>query len=324
MRGGGSLARLKTLQQRSLDRAATGLGPTSLADTDPASIAPAWRAALVAFDQDLRRRAVAEKTRRAYAIDSAPVRRLGEPRASSSPASIDVRALRRYAAASPSAARRRRPSRASSPRCGRCSACQVELGAREENPAELLSSPKRAQRLPRVLKPARSRRCSTASRPRRRSSCATGRCSSSPTPPGCAPRSSSRSSVESIDFDAEAVRVEGKGGKTRVVPVGEHALRAIERYLARAGGARVLGRRTRARAVPLEVRPAARDLRCPPPAADLDATGRGAAFRRSPTRIRTPCATRSPRTCSRAAPTCARSRSCLATQPSRRLRSTLG
>jgi integrase/recombinase XerC/integrase/recombinase XerD len=37
----------------------------------------------------------------------------------------------------------------------------------------------------------------------------------------------------SIDFDGEAVRVEGKGARTRIVPVGEHALAAIERYLAR-------------------------------------------------------------------------------------------
>jgi integrase/recombinase XerC/integrase/recombinase XerD len=39
--------------------------------------------------------------------------------------------------------------------------------------------------------------------------------------------------VESLDPDAEEVRVEGKGGRTRVVPVGEHAWRAIDRYLAR-------------------------------------------------------------------------------------------
>ncbi len=36
---------------------------------------------------------------------------------------------------------------------------------------------------------------------------------------------------EAIDFDSESVRVEGKGNKTRVVPVGEHALRALERYI---------------------------------------------------------------------------------------------
>jgi integrase/recombinase XerC/integrase/recombinase XerD len=40
--------------------------------------------------------------------------------------------------------------------------------------------------------------------------------------------------LEAIDFDAESVRVEGKGGKTRLVPVGEHALGALERYLERA------------------------------------------------------------------------------------------
>ena len=40
--------------------------------------------------------------------------------------------------------------------------------------------------------------------------------------------------VSSVDFDGETVRVEGKGDKTRLVPAGEHALRALERYLARA------------------------------------------------------------------------------------------
>jgi site-specific recombinase XerD len=39
--------------------------------------------------------------------------------------------------------------------------------------------------------------------------------------------------VESVDFDAESVRIEGKGGKTRIVPTGEHALEALERYLSR-------------------------------------------------------------------------------------------
>ena len=37
----------------------------------------------------------------------------------------------------------------------------------------------------------------------------------------------------SVDFDAEAVRVEGKGGKTRIVPAGEHALAALRDYLQR-------------------------------------------------------------------------------------------
>ena len=39
--------------------------------------------------------------------------------------------------------------------------------------------------------------------------------------------------VDSLDPDAEEVRVEGKGGRTRVVPAGEPAWRALERYLER-------------------------------------------------------------------------------------------
>jgi integrase/recombinase XerC/integrase/recombinase XerD len=39
--------------------------------------------------------------------------------------------------------------------------------------------------------------------------------------------------VRSVDFDAEEVRVEGKGSKTRVIPVGERALETLARYLER-------------------------------------------------------------------------------------------
>jgi integrase/recombinase XerC/integrase/recombinase XerD len=37
--------------------------------------------------------------------------------------------------------------------------------------------------------------------------------------------------VGDLDFDAEELRILGKGSKTRIVPVGEPAQRAIERYL---------------------------------------------------------------------------------------------
>jgi integrase/recombinase XerC/integrase/recombinase XerD len=39
--------------------------------------------------------------------------------------------------------------------------------------------------------------------------------------------------LDSVDFDSELVRVEGKGSKTRLVPLGEPAQAALERYLAR-------------------------------------------------------------------------------------------
>ena len=40
--------------------------------------------------------------------------------------------------------------------------------------------------------------------------------------------------VGSVDYEAEEVRVEGKGSKTRIVPAGEPALRALARYVERA------------------------------------------------------------------------------------------
>jgi site-specific recombinase XerD len=40
--------------------------------------------------------------------------------------------------------------------------------------------------------------------------------------------------VSSVGFDTEELRVEGKGSKTRIVPAGEPALRAVARYLERA------------------------------------------------------------------------------------------
>ncbi len=124
--------------------------------------------------------------------------------------------------------------------------------------------------------------------------------------------------VASLDPDAEQVRVEGKGGRTRVVPAGEQAWRALDRYLAR--GRPALDDRRRAGAVPLQERPAAVDLgRAPAP--EAAAAARRAAGR---SRRRTPCATRSRPTCWRAAPTCAASRSCSVTPRSERPRPTLG
>src|ERR1700734_4028796 len=118
--------------------------------TEPAE-SPVWTAAIAAFDDDLRRRAVAEKTRVAYAIDVNDFARWATAHGAD-PAGIDVRTLRRYAAGlaergmAPATIARRLAALRGLIRI------QVELGTREDNPAELLSSPKRPQRLPRVLK----------------------------------------------------------------------------------------------------------------------------------------------------------------------------
>jgi len=40
--------------------------------------------------------------------------------------------------------------------------------------------------------------------------------------------------ADAVDFDSESLRVTGKGSKTRIVPMGEPAQRALDRYLSQA------------------------------------------------------------------------------------------
>jgi integrase/recombinase XerC/integrase/recombinase XerD len=194
---------------------------------------PQWQTALRALDEELRSRAVADKTRRAYAADGrlfaswASGRGLG-------PATVDVRALRRYAAslteqgrAPTTIARKLAALRA-------LFAVQLKLGQRDENPAELLTSPKRHHRLPRVLKPSEVSTlldripANTPLELRDRALFELAYAS------GLRAEEIVTLELEAVDFDAETIRVEGKGGKTRLVPAGEHALRAVDRYLSRA------------------------------------------------------------------------------------------
>lgn len=198
----------------------------------PASVdTSAWDAALAAFDQDLARRAVAAKTRTAYASDVRDFAAWAQNR-EADPGGVDVRTLRRYAAGlsergvAPATIARRLAALRGLFRV------QMEIGAREDNPAELLSSPKKAQRLPRVLKPGEvaalldSIPADTPLDVRDRALFELAY--------ACGLRAEELVNLDlgSVDFDSETVRVEGKGGKTRLVPVGEHARRALERYLA--------------------------------------------------------------------------------------------
>ena len=140
----------------------------------------------------------------------------------------------------------------------------IERGEVEANPADLVSSPKRDQYLPAVLKAGEVAELleripgTTPLELRDRAMFELAYAA------GLRAEEIVNLDVESVDPDAEEVRVEGKGSKTRVVPAGEHAWRALERYLDRARPA--LRRRARARALPVEERQAALDLRRAAPA----------------------------------------------------------
>jgi site-specific recombinase XerD len=200
--------------------------PTPSAEHTP------WDAAVEALEDELRRRAAAEKTRRAYLADARQFAAwAGEHNLA--PADVGVRALRRFLAGqaergiAPATIARRLAALRTLFRV------QMHLGAREDNPAELLSSPKRPQRLPRVLKSGEvaalldSIPVTTPLELRDRALFELAY--------ACGLRAEELISLDlgAVDFDSETIRVEGKGGKTRLVPVGEHALAALEGYLGR-------------------------------------------------------------------------------------------
>jgi len=205
-----------------------------MAATDShAALAGPWPKALADFDAELRLRAAAEKTRRAYGGDLARFARWCSTRGLE-PAAVDSRGLRRYAAElsqgglSPTSLARNVASLRSFYRMLR------EHGLVAANPAELLTLPKRRRALPHVLRPEDLSQlldripATTPLELRDRAMLELAY--------ACGLRAEElvRLTLGSVDFDAECVRVEGKGSKTRIVPVGEPALRALSRYLERA------------------------------------------------------------------------------------------
>ncbi|MDQ5809107.1 MAG: tyrosine recombinase XerC, partial [Actinomycetota bacterium] len=195
--------------------------------------ASAWDEALALFEADLRRRGAAQKTRAAYAVD------LGQLAAWAAsqriePERITAKDLRRYAAhlgqsrPAPATVARKLAAQRSFFRVLR------EHGRIQQNPADLLPAPKKPAKLPRTLKPAEVAAlldripAATPLEVRDRALFELAY--------ACGLRAEELVSLDvtSVDFEAEQVRVEGKGSKTRFVPVGETALQAIARYLERA------------------------------------------------------------------------------------------
>ena len=278
-----------------------------------------WRDALALLDRDLLRRGTAERHARGVRPRRRGARPLGGRATRSSPPTSTTRGCAATPPSSPSAASRRARSPASSRRCAPASACSSSTASR------------------RPTRPTCSPRPSSRSGCRARSSPPTSALLLDRIPAStplelrdralfelayaCGLRAEELVDLDvgSIDFDAEQVRVEGKGGKTRFVPAGEHALRAVRALPgARARRAR-RGRRGSPRCS--SPRPAGGSPR--PTSGAVCGPGRGPPRRRARC-IRTPSGIRSRLIFWRAVPISEPSRRCSATRPYRPPRSTLG
>jgi site-specific recombinase XerD len=191
-----------------------------------------WQAALAGYDRDLRTRGAAERTRHAYGVDLAAFTtwatalHLG-------PGDLRHRDVRRYAASLSGA------GKASTTVARNLAAVRglFDFLVRTEqvgsNPAELVSSPKRPQKLPNVLSGDQMRSllegipAGTPLELRDRAmfelaySC------------GLRCEEIVNLDIDSFDWEEDQLRVLGKGDKMRLLPVGEPARRALERYLQR-------------------------------------------------------------------------------------------
>jgi site-specific recombinase XerD len=213
----------------------------SMRDSAPeSSLSEAWREALRVFDRDLTVRAAAQATRRAYSNDVGQLAAWAGD-AGFDPDALGHRELRRFAAhlsnegiSKAGVARKLAAIRS-------FYSALVRSGAMAANPADLVATPKLDRKLPRVLSREEMERlldripARTALELRDRAmlelaySC------------GLRAEEVVNLDLDSPDFEGERLRIEGKGGKTRLVPIGEPAQQALSRYLER--GRRALATR---------------------------------------------------------------------------------
>src|ERR1700691_1428224 len=192
----------------------------------------AWESALRLLKEDLRRRDAAPRTVRAYRADLEQF--AGWARARElAPQDVGPKDVRAYVAA---LSQRELAPSTSARKLAALRALfnsQREHGLLAQHPAELVSTPKRARNLPRVLKAREAAALLDAIpvggplqlRDRAMFELAYA----------CGLRAEELVSLGlgDVDHDAEQLRVEGKGRKTRFVPAGELALKAVGEYLER-------------------------------------------------------------------------------------------
>jgi len=191
-----------------------------------------WRRALELLMDDLRRRDAAPRTVRAYRADLEQFGAWAGARGLE-PAGVGPKDVRSYVA---SLSEREMAPSTSARKLAALRALfnsQREHGAVSQNPAELVATPKRARNLPRVLK---TREAATlldaipAGGPLELRDRAMFELAYA-----CGLRAEEVVSLglRDVDHDAEQLRVEGKGRKTRFVPAGEVALKAVGDYVER-------------------------------------------------------------------------------------------
>jgi site-specific recombinase XerD len=186
-----------------------------------------WDEALAAYDRDLRGRGAAERTRRAYAVDLGQFAEWAGERA---PKEIRHRDVRRFAAGLSS------EGAAPATVARKLAAVRglfdflVRTDRVGQNPAELVSSPKREQKLPRVLTAEQVR--SLLERIPARTPLELRDRAMLELTYSCGLRCEEivNLDVGALDFETEQLRVLGKGSKERLLPVGEPAQEALRRY----------------------------------------------------------------------------------------------
>ena len=230
---------------------------------------PAWERALALLEGDLMRRDAAARTRRAYLLDTRQFARWCAAR-QISPAQAGPKVVRRYVASlseaglAPASCARKLASLRALFESAR------QHGLIAHNPADLVATPRRGAALPRVLSAREAARLLDgipAADPLEARDRAIFELAYS-----CGLRAEEIVSLrlEDVDHDAEQLRVEGKGRKTRVLPVGEPAMAAVQAYLERARPGPERSGGGHPSALPEQDRKGARDERRAPAAAPLE------------------------------------------------------
>ena len=194
------------------------------------AVSPAWEQALDGYARELITRDASPATLRAYRRDLLELAAWATERGCG-PGELAYRDLRTYAAtlserglAKSSVARKLAATRSLHQHL-------VDTGAASSNPADLMPAPKQGSKLPRVL--GRDEVAQLLDRIPARTPLEVRDRALFELAYSCGLRADEiiTIGVGDLDFDAETVRVTGKGQKTRVVPVGEPAQRALRRYL---------------------------------------------------------------------------------------------